>query len=228
MRIRFLAIGLSVLIGCGTVATRGWASSPTEQVKATMDDVLEILKDPKFQGDVKTTERRERLRKALFPSFDFAEMAVRSLGKDWRHYAARGKEFVSAFVDSVEESYIGQIESYKNEKILYLHERLDENFAEVATKVVSKQGDELPISYRLRLAEGRWRAYDMVIGNISLINNYRSQFGRILATSSFDELLKRLTEVRSMNVRQNGARFYPAVLYLLLSARLQPASAAPR
>lgn len=169
-----------------------WAESIITQIKSTVDRVVEILKDPRLQKDAKAGERRQRLRQAIAPRFDFEEMAKRSLGQHWQRYASRKKEFVAAFTNFVEDSYLSKIEAYKNEKILYNRERVDKGFAEVDTKVVTSKGDEIPINYRLHSVAGEWKVYDVLIENVSLVNNYRSQFHRILDTASFDELLRRL------------------------------------
>jgi phospholipid transport system substrate-binding protein len=89
---------------------------------------------------------------------------------------------------------VSKIESYNHEKIVYVRERIDKRFAEVDTKVAPKKGEEVPIQYKLHFASGEWKVYDVVIDNVSLVNNYRSQFSRILATASFDELLRRMQE----------------------------------
>lgn len=171
-----------------------WAGSATEQVKTAVGRVVEILKNPRVQGDARKRERREQLRQAIYQCFDFAEMAKRSLGNHWQRNAARRGEFVPAFARFVEDAYVSRIEGYKNEKILYTRERLDEGFAEVDTRVVTAKGDEIPINYRLHSVEGQWKVYDVLIEHVSLVNNYRSQFHRIIATASFDELLKKLKE----------------------------------
>lgn len=171
-----------------------WAESIIAQIKSTVDRVVEILKDPRLQRDTKVGERRQRLRQAIAPRFDFEEMAKRSLGQHWQRNAARKDEFVPVFARFVQDSYVSSIESYKNEKILYTRERVDKDFAQVDTKVITIKGDEIPINYRLHLVGGQWKVYDVVIENVSLVNNYRSQFHRILDTASFDDLIKRLQE----------------------------------
>jgi len=171
-----------------------WAESIIAQIKSTVDHVVQILKDPRLQRDAKVEERRQRLRQIIAPRFDFEEMAKRSLGQHWQRNAARKDEFVPVFTRFVENSYVSSIESYKNEKILYTRERVDKDFAQVDTKVVKSKGDEIPINYKLHSVGGEWKVYDVVIENVSLVNNYRSQFNRILATASFDDLIKRLQE----------------------------------
>ncbi len=186
--------GISVLLVSWLVVSWLWAGSVTADVKSTVDDVVAVLKDPRLQADAKKKERRERLRRVIGARFDFEEMAKRSLGQHWQRHAARKQEFVPVFTKFVEESYVSSIESYKNEKIVYIRERIDKDFAQVDTRVVTGKGDEIPIDYRLHPVGGEWKVYDVVIENVSLVNNYRSQFNRILATASFDELIKKLQE----------------------------------
>lgn len=214
-----VAAWLVVLLLSSAYVSRLLAASPTQQIRSTVERVLEILKDPRFQGEVKRRERREQLRQIILPRFDFAEMAKRSLGNHWRRYQSRQQEFVSAFTGFAEDSYVSQIESYKDEKILYIQERVDKQFCEVETKVVPIQDNEVPIHYRLHLVEEQWRVYDVHIDNISLVNNYRSQFNRIISTASFDELLRKLQERRIKGVGSHGARLGPAARYLLLPTR---------
>lgn len=182
---------LVIIVGLAGFASLS-AATATIQVKTTVDQVLEILNDLKLRGEAMKKERRERLRNAISPRFDFGEMAKRSLGHHWRRYPEKQEEFVSAFTDYLEATYLKLIESYKGEKILYKGERLDNDFAEVDTKVISDQGTETPITYKLHLVAGEWKVYDFVVEGVSLVNNYRSQFDRILANSSFDEMLKAL------------------------------------
>lgn len=193
-RLRVTAVGfVGFMLGWSPVQGVR-AEAPTQQIRTTVEQVVKILKDSRYQGEAGKRERRERLRRAIFPRFDFTEMARRSLGSHWQRNWDREKEFVSAFGDFVENSYVRHIESYKNERIVYARERMDRDFAEVDTKVVTNHGDEVPIQYRLHLRGGDWKVYDVVINHISLVNNYRSQFKRILATSSINDLIERLRD----------------------------------
>ncbi len=187
-------LGITLIIGAGE--TRLWASAPGEQVKATIDRVMEILKDPKLQGDAKKTERREKLRQVVLPRFDFAEMAKRALGNNWNRYPDKQAEFVTAFTQLLEETYAVQIESANGDKVIYLNERTDKDYSEVATKVISPKGEETSMTYKLHPVDSDWKVYDIVVENISIVNNYRAQFNRVLSNSSLDELIKRMNEKR--------------------------------
>ena len=195
LKFRFIVLSwLIVLTGIGAWVGGLWAATPMEQVKVTADRVMEILKDPKLQGDVNKKERREQLRQAIVPRFDFAEMAKRSLGSQWNRNPEKQQEFVAAFTQLLEDSYGDQIEAANGDKIVYGKERREQNFAEVDTKVISSKGQETSINYKLQLTGDEWKVYDVVVENISLVNNYRSQFQRVLSTVSLDELIRRMKE----------------------------------
>jgi phospholipid transport system substrate-binding protein len=192
------AFGLAVTVamGIGTPPPQVWASVPGEQVKATIDKVMEILRDPALQDSSKKTERREKLRQIILPRFDFGEMAKRALGSNWNRYPDQQREFVTAFAQLLEETYADQIEAAKGDKIIYLNERSDKDYAEVATKVISPKGEETSMTYKLHPVGSDWKVYDIVVENVSVVNNYRSQFNRVLTNSSLDELIKRIKEKR--------------------------------
>ena len=173
------------------------AGPPADQLRQTVDSLLAVLKNPEFKGEAKAKERREKLRQIIYPRFDFTEMAKRALGSHWqRRSPEEQKEFVKLFTDLLEAAYVDKIESYNGEKVQYLNEKQDQNFAQVDTKIVDKQAKEFSVNYRLHNESGEWKVYDIVIENISLVNNYRAQFNRVLAKSSYDELLSAMKEKR--------------------------------
>jgi phospholipid transport system substrate-binding protein len=171
-----------------------FAGLPTDQVRATADQVLEILNNPKLASASAKQERRKRLRDAIYPRFDFAEMARRSLGPAWRQASpADQQEFIRLFTQLLEQTYVTSIEAYKGEKISYGNEiREDDDYAEVDTKVFPKDAEPVNVDYKLHKVNGEWKAYDVIIANVSIVNNYRAQFSRVLAQNSFGELLNRI------------------------------------
>lgn len=170
------------------------AATPMEEIKKTIDRALTILQDSKDAGETERARRRGMLRDVLSLQFDFKEMARMSLGTHWNRQPARQQEFVSIFTDFVENSYVSKMESLKDTKVLYLREYVDREFAQVDTKIVPNSGDGVPVHYKLHLIGGEWKIYDVVVENISLVENYRSQFNRILNIATFDDLLKKLQQ----------------------------------
>jgi len=184
---------LFVALLCIAIATPVKAGIPTDRIRQTADQVLVILQDPRLKSEGSQKERREHLRQTISARFDFDEMAKRSLGPQWqRATPGEQQEFVMLFTDLLQSSYADQIEAYKGEKIVYSREKQDKDSAEVDTKVVKKNGEELSVNYKLHSANGDWKVYDVIIENISLVNNYRSQFNHVLAKSSINDLLNRM------------------------------------
>jgi phospholipid transport system substrate-binding protein len=173
----------------------GFAGSAREQVQSAIEKATAILNDPSLKSDAKKSERIERLRQVIFPKFDFAEMAKRSLGANWqRRTPAEQQEFVKLFRELVENSYIDNIDAYNGEKVNIVGEKEEKDFAQVNTKIVNNKGEEFSVDYRLLQSSGDWKIYDVVIENISIVNNYRSQFNRVIAKTSFEDLLQKLRD----------------------------------
>ena len=178
-------LAAALALGLPTIAA---AQSPGEQVRETIKRVTAIVSST-AEGE---HQRRETVKQLLVPRFDWNEMARQSLGKHWPSAPSKQREFVLTFTEFVGNSYIGQISSYKDEKIVYLGERLDRNQAQVDTRLVPAKGDPLAVNYKLHRVDGEWKIFDVVIADISLVLNYRSQFNRVLGKGSFDELLRQL------------------------------------
>jgi phospholipid transport system substrate-binding protein len=171
------------------------AGEPLDVVKGAADRAVQVLKDPKLLSKDKRKERVDRIKEILEPIFDFEEMAKRSLGPHWRRRTpAEQQEFVKIFQEFIERVYSDKIDLYEGEKIVFGKETMDQDFAQVESNVINAKGESFSIVYRLRRADGKWKVYDAVVENISFINNYRSQFDRVINSSSYEELVKKLRE----------------------------------
>jgi len=156
------------------------------------------LKDPKLKSPDKKKERIERLKEIINPIFNYDEMARRALGAHWRHRTpAEQEEYLRLFRGFIERVYADRVDLYEGERIVIGRETFDGDYAEIESKVVNGKGDESPVIFRLRRADGKWRVYDAVVENISMVQNYRSQFDRVISKSSYDELKKMLREKAS-------------------------------
>jgi phospholipid transport system substrate-binding protein len=122
-------------------------------------------------------------------------MAKRALGSNWRRRTPQEQdEFVRLFTEILERAYADIIESYTDEKIVYLNERVEGGFADVGSKILTSRGEEYSVNYKAHLISNEWKVYDVIAENISLVNNFRSQFNRVIANSSYEELLRRLRD----------------------------------
>jgi len=182
---------LVLALGAGNAV----AGLPTDQIKSTVEKALVVLQDPRLKPPARLKERRDQLRQILFARFDFTEMAKRALGSNWRRRTPQEQEeFVRLFTDVLERTYAEIIESYTDEKIVYVNERIDGAYADVGSKILTSKGEEYSINYKAHLISNEWKVYDVVAENISLVNNYRSQFNRVIANASYEELVRRLRD----------------------------------
>lgn len=187
---RCLEFGLILWVVFLTFAPNAAAESAKEQLQSTIDRVIEVLRTIRSAEDIE--KNRSSLREILLTRFDFAAMAQKSLGSRWKDLNGHEEEFVSAFTDFVEHSYMSTLGSYRGEKVVYDRDRADGESAEVDTRVVGGQGTPIKIAYKLQRTGGQWMVYDAVIDDVSVVGNYRSQFARILQTGSLEELIQKL------------------------------------
>jgi len=188
------SIVVFVMLACFTLITPGMAqTSVTPTVKKTVDEVVRILADKELKKSANEKKRRKALRATIGAIFDYGEMTQRALGTHAKELSpAEKKEFTGLFETLLETTYANKIESYNNEKVIYLKESVEDDYAEVKTKIVTAKKDEYSLNYRLMNKGGEWMVYDVVIEGVSLVSNYRSQFNKIINNQGIKELLKKL------------------------------------
>lgn len=160
--------------------------APLDTIKTYIDQVLKIVSDKSLPRDAKV----KKIEVLYEQMFDEVELSRRSLGRNWKKLSpAQQKEFIPLFRQILEKAYIDKILSYNNEKIVFSKQSVKGNLAEVQSTVITASR-EVPITYRVIQKGGTWKAYDVVIENVSLVQNYRTQFNEILAKNSPDQLLE--------------------------------------
>jgi phospholipid transport system substrate-binding protein len=190
-------IATIVVLSAAWLAFVGAASAgePTDLIKRTTDQVLKILEDPQLQGPDKEAQRQQLLHQVAEEAFNWQEMARRALATHWRERTPEERqEFTGLFKDLVERTYMSRLEQAAAERrdIQYVGEQLDGSRAIVKTKAITTRNLEVPLDYRLSKVGDRWQIYDVMVEGVSLVNNYRSQFNRIITTSSFHALIERM------------------------------------
>jgi phospholipid transport system substrate-binding protein len=163
------------------------APGPSAAIQADIDKVLEVLRDK----NLSEKDKREKILAFYRQMFDEEELAKRTLGANWRKLnPAQQQEFSHLYRRVLERAYMNKILSYKDQRVVVTREvTFSKNLAEVFTKVITAS-QEVPINYRVILVDGTWKIYDVVIENVSLILNYRSQFDSILARDSPARMLE--------------------------------------
>ncbi len=175
------------------------AVGPRDVVQSAVARVLIALQRTDSESDASPTrrlspeQRRGEIRRVATDLFDFDEISRRALSRYWTSRTTEEQaEFTRLFTDLLERAYIGRIEAYSGEKILYTSEVVDGPFATVRSRVLTRRNTETPLEYRLHFKDGRWKVYDILIDNVSFVATYRSEFSRILQRESYAALLDRL------------------------------------
>jgi phospholipid transport system substrate-binding protein len=186
-------MGVSVLLlSHNTCAV---ADSPTDTIRSTVERARAVLNDPAYQGEDHRQQRLEKVKAVVLPQFDSQEIARRTLGPYWKDRTdEQRREFIQLFTALVEKAYSSSLNRYSTGvQFFFDQERIDNDFAEVDTRIFDPTLNKtFSVNYRLRQVNGQWLVYDVVVENVSLVNNYRNQFNRILSKSSYEDLVQKL------------------------------------
>jgi phospholipid transport system substrate-binding protein len=185
---------LSILLTCGFIslaAVQGHAEvTPQGLVQDSVAAILDLLRDEAMDKDM----RRGKIRETISQRFDFRAMSQRTLATNWRKASDEEKEqFVDLFSQLIENTYIGKIESYTDEKVEYPGEKVKGRKAVVQTLIITSSAD-IPVDYKLYEKDGDWLVYDVIIEGVSLISNYRSSYQEIVKKEGFAGLLARMQD----------------------------------
>ena len=192
-----LLVVLLLTVSVFTIATGGSASAtekPMDQLQVAVDDILKILQSAELKGPEKKDERHQLVLNIVADMFDFREMARSSLGQSWNTLTPEEKDtFVGLFTTLVEQRYIGKIDSYNNQKVVYKKQLVKGDKAMVYTAIIDKDL-EIPIVYRLEKNKDKWLINDLKIENVSLIVNYRRDFDSIIRKEQFAGLVEKISK----------------------------------
>jgi len=192
-----LIIVLLLILSVVTIGAKGYATTkdgPMDQLQGSVDEILKILQAKKQKTPGETAECKQLILNVVTDMFDFREMARSSLGKNWKSLSSEEQDkFVGLFTSLIEQRYIGKIDSYDNQKVVYKKQRVKGNKAIIYTDIIDKDL-EIPIDYRLKEKQGKWLIYDLKIENVSLIANYRRDFESIIRKEQFAGLMEKITK----------------------------------
>lgn len=195
--IRRCSIVMASLILAVGVAGGVWAGMPADQVRLQIERIVKVLADPGLKRPGHEHVRHAAVGKIVEETFDLGEMTRRTLGPHWQSLTeAERAEFVTLFGDLLDRAYFTRIAAYNGEKITVLADSIDGDLATVRTRIVTQQGTEVPVDYRMLRRGDRWVVYDVSIEGVSLVANYRAQFNRIIQTSSYQALVDKLRAKR--------------------------------
>lgn len=190
---RIILSALLLLASVGTASAEISAPEAENIVRSTIDEVKKIVADEK--GKISDTELDKKIEKVLLPNFDFEQMSKSCLGASWKKGTPeQQKEFVSLFSTLLAKSYLAKIrKNVEKSEVTILPSVVKEDRLEVRSKIKS-DGEEIAVNYRIYQKDGKYLVYDVIVENVGLVSNYRSEFASILDGTNFEGLLKRLRE----------------------------------
>ena len=152
---------------------------PDDFLKASVAEVMSFITDNKTNLEKDDEYLVSKMNDIVIPKFDIELMSRIVLGKKhWNNISPSEKsDFLDAFKNLMVKTYMKSLTAFEGEKIKFLPYTLGkrDDIAKVKSVYLLNEG-ELPVSYRLKKTDSKWRVYDIIIDGVSLLKNYRSDF----------------------------------------------------
>lgn len=214
MRVRLVLMSVSALAWLLAVAhgsAEADAPTATDSLRATFAEANQIITDPATAE--RPAERLTAVRQLIGRAFDFSSAAEQALGAQWRARTATERtDFRSVFASFVQRGFVYWLASVAEVNgskggisVSYLGEAADRDRTMVHTAIGRRGGRQVLLDHEMVYLDRRWLVRDVTIDGISLVNNYRAQFNRVVRVSSYPELLERLRERISQELPRPAA-----------------------
>lgn len=200
---------LPILLAAALLPVAAWAVSPARQaLETSITRILTSIKNPDYVNPATRGPLRQQIEDEVLHIFDFKEFSSRTVGPRWRSFSpVQQQQFSDAFAELLMNTYLSKIDGYNGEQVEYTGEVSSPkgDRAEVRTVITMKDGKKVPVAYRMLPKNGTWLVYDVLIENISLVKNYRTQFQDILNSNSPDQLIAKV-KAKAQEVRQDNGQ----------------------
>lgn len=189
--LRTLAAGVLALVALPALAQE----APDALVKRVSQEALAIIKtDPKVQaGD--QARIRELIEAKLAPHFDMDRMTALAMGRSYRQTTPEQKKrLADEFKSLLIRTYSNALNQYRNQALQYepLRAAADATDVTVKTTVVRPSQTPVEIDYSMEKTPEGWKAYDVIVGGVSLVTNYRDEFAQQVQSGGIDGLIQAL------------------------------------
>jgi len=193
MHKRLLLISLSLCLLFTASQARAAANSATAQVKAILDSAMDIQTKPDLQGEAHRKERAQLVGRIISENFLAGEMAQESLKGTWEKISqGQRSEYQKLFAILFQDSYTRMVLDFlQKETIEYRSESNAGGSVRVPT-VIMRANEHIPVDYSMVQKNGRWFIRDVTIDGVSIVDNYRNTFRRVISSGSFDTLLQKM------------------------------------
>jgi phospholipid transport system substrate-binding protein len=199
MKTLFLALALS--LAAAPAVAKADDDAATRLVQRTADRMLSALSSRRAEIERNPQLINQLVDNILAPHFDFEMITRAAVGRDWNKATpAQQRALTDAFREMLIRTYSKALLKYSDEEIQYASARpgTRSDTVVVETKVRAAGAPPIPMDYRMHKKSGNWKVYDVIIENVSLISNYRSQFRTTIARAGIDGLID---ELQAKNAR---------------------------
>lgn len=203
-------VAICWLAACLVLANASYGAQAGAEARSVLQNaistILSDISSPEFANPETRKQVVNRIEHSVRSVFDFSEFSSRTVGPRWKTFSAAQKDsFANAFADLLFATYLNKITGYNGENVSYTGETVskDGSRVEIKTSLAMSDGRKIPVAYRMLPKNGAWVVYDVIIENISLVKNYRTQFQDILNTASPEQLIEKI-ESRAKEVAAQG------------------------
>jgi len=182
--------------------------APDALIKRISDDVISVTKQDK---DIRAGDRKKidaLVDTKVLPYFNFARMTALAVGRNWRRAnAAQQSALITEFRNLLVHTYSGALSAYKDAAIEFKppHAAPGDTDVTVRTRIKRSGSEPIGIDYSMEQTAGGWKVYDVVVGGVSLVTNYRDTFNKEVHDGGVDGLIKSLaSKNRSLQVESGS------------------------
>jgi phospholipid transport system substrate-binding protein len=171
--------------------------APDALSKAVTEEVLAVLKADK---DIQSGNQKkvvELVEKKVLPHFNFTRMTRLAVGGNWRQASPeQQKQLTNEFRTLLVQTYAATLTAYRDEKVEFrpLRMKPDDTDVLVRTSIVQSSGKPVPVDYRMEKTDAGWKVYDVIVAELSLVQNYRGTFNSEVQKGGIDGLIKALAD----------------------------------
>ena len=187
-------VGISLFSVCCFIISPSFASTPMETMKKSVGAILDVLDRGDTSDDSVWQKQRDEVSGIVALHFDLREMAKRSLAKYWkRRTPDEQDEFAKLFAELIKNTYIERLRSFSGSKDgTKFDKEIVRGTKSAVSSVVWQNGKEITVVYKLYRKGNAWLVYDVIIENVSLVRNYRSQFAQVIQKDGYEALVRKI------------------------------------
>lgn len=194
---RFAGRALAALLGATLSLTAAAAPpAPQDELKATTEQLRAMIKEHHAEYVADKEKFYKAMNDVLVPHFDVPYIAKYVLGLNNRSATeAQRSRFADAFKNMLIRSYADALlDNYDSVSVEWQTPRLADGATDalVNSVLTLKNGQRTNIGFREHVVGGDWKIWDIVVENISLVTNFKTQINSEIKKSSLDDVISRM------------------------------------